>query len=231
MRRLIIPLLLLLLLSACIGRQPIPVPASLSTVTPTLAPSPAAPSSPSPVSLSQILVDFPLAVGATWEYSAEITYEDPNAPAKLLTWTGLVVDRVLEKRTEADGRIVFTVQEDMNPVPPEGVWRKPGTFEYTVSGDGVYKKTMKVYQYPLQDMLSWPAFGDPGYEVTVQVLGEVYTPYGTFDSCYRLILATNPDTTVDTFCAGMGFVEHSYSHHGTPQEEKFVLTAFTLGQR
>jgi hypothetical protein len=239
MRRILYPLFLVLLLSACIGMKPIPVPAPTRTLTPTPAlvqginPTiwPITDFPPlTPVPLSLILTDFPLAVGATWQYSAEISYEDPNDPTKALTWTGIVVDRVMDKRIETNESLVFTVQEDMDPRPPEGVWRQPLTFEYRVSGYGVFKNTLKVYQYPLQDQLSWPAFEGTGYEVTVQVLGEVYTPYGTFDSCYSLMLATNPDTTMDTFCLGMGFVEHAYIHHGTLQEEKFVLSAYTPGQ-
>ena len=184
---------------------------------------------PTAVPFSLILADFPLAVGTTWKYSAEIAYQDPNDYMKTLTWVGTVTDKIIEGKLEADGRIIFTVQEDLEPKPPEQVWRQSRTFEYTVSGDGVYEGSMKVYQYPLQDDQTWQAFSDFGYEMIAHRIGEVVIPYGKLDNCYTFLVATNPDTTIDTFCAGIGFVEHVYTHHGTPQDEKFVLSSFTLG--
>jgi hypothetical protein len=217
--------LVMVVLSACVGTGP-NAQVTTSTVEPSSTPLP----SQTPVLASPILADFPLAVGTIWEYSAEITYQDPNDYMKLLAWTGTVTDRVIDERVGSGGSIVFTVQEDLEPEPPEQVWRRSGTFEYTLSGDGVFKGSMKIYQVPLQSVQSWQAFEGTGYETLVQRVGEVVTPYGGLDDCYTFTLDTNPDTTMDTFCMGIGFVKHSYRHHGTPQNEEFELVSFTLGQ-
>ena len=242
MRRFIFSALAMIMLSACIGsNRNVPIlpsstmaslPARTEVTTPTIKVSETPQPSPSstPVPLSLILADFPLVLGTTWVYSAEISYQDPNDYMNLLTWTGTVTDAVIDKKTESDGKVVFTVQEDLEPKPPEDVWRKSGTFEYTITGDGVFEGRMKVYQYPLEDNQTWQAFSDFGYEMMVHRIGQTVTPYGKVDNCFNLIIATNPDISIETFCAGIGFVEHSYRHHGTPQIEKFTLSAFTLGQ-
>ncbi len=185
--------------------------------------------SSTPIPLSLVLSDFPLAVGTTWIYSAEISYQDPGDPAKFLTWTGTVTDRIINQQAIPDGNTIFKVQEDLDPAPPDAVWRHSGTFEYIVSGDGVYIRDWKVYQYPLADNIKWEASSGSGYEVVAQAEANGITP-GRSGNCYTLITETNPDTTMDTFCQGIGFVKHLYTHHGTLQDEKFTLASFTIGQ-
>jgi hypothetical protein len=242
MRRIIFSASVIIMLSACVGTnrdiQVLPsltivpssthaeVATSIIKASETPLPSP----SSTPVPLSLILADFPLALGTTWVYSAEISYQDPNDYMKLLTWTGTITDKVVDKKVESDGKMIFTVQEDLEPKPPKDVWRQSRTFEYIIVGDGVFEGAMKVYQYPLKDNLTWRAFADFEYDMNAYYVGEVITPYGKLDNCYSLLIATNPDTSIEIFCAGVGFVEHSYRHHGTPQDEKFVLSSFTLGQ-
>ena len=162
---------------------------------------------------------------------AEISYQDPNDDMKLLTWTGTITDKVVDKKSEADGWIVFTVQENLEPKPPEQVWRQSGSFEYEVSGDGVFEGGMKIYQYPLEDNTKWKAFFSSfNYEMVPHPIENINTPYGKLDNCYVFVYAIHLGTSVDTFCKGIGFVEHFYRHHGTPQNEKFVLSSFTFGQ-
>ena len=180
--------------------------------------------------LTLILADFPLAMGATWTYAAEITYQDPADPSKSAVWKGTVTDKVIDRKITPEGRIVFTVQEDLEPQPPDLVWRQSGTFEYSIAGDGVFEGNMKVYQWPLEDNLMWEAFSDYGYEMFAQRVGEVATPYGKLEGCYIFGIATNPDTSMKTFCPGIGFAAFYYRHHGTTQNEDFSLSAYTPGQ-
>ena len=240
MRRFVFAVFVMVILSACSEANQniqvlpsstiVPSPTNTQIETPIITPSETQSISPTAVPSSLILAEFPLAMGTTWKYSAEISYQDPNDYLKLLTWVGTVTDKIIDKKVEPDGRIVFTVEEDLQPKPPEQVWRQSRTFEYTVSGDGVFQGSMKVYQYPLEDNPTWQAFSDFGYEVIAHHIGEVVTPYGKMDNCYTFLIATNPDTSIDTFCVGIGFVEHSYRHHGTPQDEEFVISSFTLGE-
>jgi hypothetical protein len=168
-------------------------------------------------------------MGAVWKYNAVISYADANDNTKLIQWTGIITDRVI-KKAETGGKTVYTVQKDMEPAPPGGVWRQPGPFEYTVSGNEIFKDSIKIYQYPLGDNQSWQASPDTIYKVTSQHVGEVDTPYGKLNNCYTLTYATNPDTTVETFCPGTGIVRHTYEHHGSSQSEKFELFSFTPGK-
>ena len=242
MRRFIFSASVITMLLACTGtnRDVQVLPSSTIVLPPThtevVMPTVKAAETPLPlpsstsIPLSLILADFPLALGTTWKYTAEISYQDPNDYMKLLMWAGAVTDKIVDTQIQPDGAIVFTVQEDLEPKPPEPVWRQSRTFEYTISGDGVYEGGMKVYQYPLEDSQTWQAFSDFGYEMFAHRIGEVVIPYGRLNNCYTFMIATNPDTLMKTFCSGVGFVKHSYRHHGSLQDEKFVLFSFIVGQ-
>lgn len=184
--------------------------------------------SPSPTSVtsSLILADFPLSVGTVWKYTGDITYQNPNDHNQTTTWSGIITDLVIEQKTISDGKIIFTLQESLDPTPPQDVWRQSGTFEYIVSGNGIIKNDWKIYQWPLSNNLTWAAQADSGYDVIINYIGEVDTPYGKLKGCYTLLLATLPDTTKDTFCPGIGFAEHTYQHNGDRQDEHFVLKAY-----
>lgn len=200
------------------------------TLTPILPPTELPPTpSPSPTP-TQTPVEFPLAVGATWTYAAEIAYQDPNDANQLVTWTGKVIDTVVTEQTLPDG-ILYTLQETLDPAPPEGIWRQGRTFDYRVTETGVFESGQTLLiQWPLSDGLSWQIAPDIAYFRNVTYVESVQTPYGEFKGCYQISLTTNPDSSYYVFCAGIGFVEYSYQHHGTPQIEHFLLEAFTPGQ-
>jgi hypothetical protein len=147
----------------------------------------------------------------------------------MVTWSGFITDRVVERKSIPDGTIVFTLQEDLQSTPPQDVWRQPRTYEYIIAGDGIFEDGMKIYQWPLSAHMTWKAFSDYGYDTHAQYAGIVSTPYGDLKGCYTFILQTNPDTSIDTFCPKIGFVEHSYRHHGTPQIEHYVLESYQPG--
>ena len=129
-----------------------------------------------------------------------------------------------------DRKMVYTLQEDLKPTPPLDVWRQSRTFEFHVSGDGIFDGNMKIYQWPLSDNLSWKAFTDFEYFMNVDYVGNFETPYSELTGCYVFFIATNPDTSFDTFCPGIGFVKHSYRHHGTPQNDDYTLISYKPGQ-
>jgi hypothetical protein len=128
------------------------------------------------------------------------------------------------------GGIVFRVQEDLEPLPPREVWRTTSIMEYSILRDGIFEEGIKIYQWPRSDNLSWKVSPNIDRYIVVNYLGKVDTPYTTLKGCYRFTFATNPDTSVDTFCPGIGFVEHSYTHHGTVQIEHFALILFNPGK-
>jgi hypothetical protein len=179
---------------------------------------------------SLILADFPLSVGTIWKYAAEISYQDPNVYTLTGVWSGSITDTVIDEKMAPEGRIVFTLQEDLQPPPPEGVWRQSRTFDYIVSGNGIFEGSMKVYQWPLLDYWSWEAIAGFGNNMHASYIRAVYTPYGVLKGCYQFLIDNNPDTSIDTFCPGIGFAEHIYRHHGSPQVEHYVLVSYTAGQ-
>src|SRR5664279_5048388 len=67
---------------------------STSTITPTETSGLSA--SPTSLPPALILADFPLSLGASWKYSAEITYQDPHDYTKDVTWSGFITDKVID---------------------------------------------------------------------------------------------------------------------------------------
>jgi hypothetical protein len=215
--------------STNVSQSPTPTPKAEPTVISAEMPLPLPYMTPVPPTI--ILAEFPLAVGASWNYSAEISYMDPNDKEKLTSWTGFVIDTITEKKEAVDGSLIFSMKEELVPKPPIDVWRQPSTFEYSVSGNGVLEYGSKIYQWPLSNRLRWKWDANFGYEKEAVYQEKVDTPYGQIKGCYVIFLFTNPDISIDTFCPKIGFVEHSYKHHGTPQNEHFVLVSYTPGKK
>lgn len=203
-------------------------PETTSTIAPTLTPT--FPPSPTPVPTSLILADFPLSVGATWKYAAEITYQpDPQDYTRPVVWSGFITDKIIDRMDWSERGIAFTFEEDFKPTPPDGS-SQPTDFEYRVSGDGIFLDDMKIYQWPLSSKLSWMTSSIFGNIVNVKYVGAVNTPYGELKGCYTFLLQTSPYTTIDTFCPGTGFVERYYVYHGTFDEAHLVLVSYKPGQ-
>jgi hypothetical protein len=183
-----------------------------------------------PTTQESLLADLPLGLNATWVYSAEIDYENPKDPNNSGKWTGTITDRVVAMEVNADGNLVFTLQEEMEPLPPQEVWNQPLSFKYILSGNVIYRDAVRVYQWPLSNGLTWKAFENVEYFWSAAAVETVVTPYGELHGCFVLTLVTNPDTSQDTFCPRVGFVEHTYMHHGTLQNEHFILVEFRAGK-
>jgi hypothetical protein len=240
MRKTIITLLLINLLTACspgsrAGGNPTQIPASpLPQISQSPAVSftqtnvPGSTHSATPRESESILEDFPLAVNAIWKYSAEISYQVPEKVGEIETWTGTITDHVIGMEKLADGRQVYKIEETLEPLPPQTVWRQPGSYDYIISDDEIYKGDRKVYQWPLSDGMSWDYI--PGYLTRVDYIGGFDSQSFDLQDCYTLSIITNADTTIDTFCSQIGFVEHVYRHHGTPQDEHFILQDYLPGE-
>jgi hypothetical protein len=139
MKKISAVILLVLLLTACQTTTPAPtatnLPAPTATLmqlpisTPTEKETPVLSPSPTAVPPTVVLDYFPLSAGAIWKYSAEISYEDPNNSTQLATWSGLITDEVIDQITTPDGRVIFRLQEELEPIPPKEVWRQSSTLE------------------------------------------------------------------------------------------------------
>jgi hypothetical protein len=198
---------------------------------PTGEASPTAAATPTGVPPGMIITDYPLVLHAAWVYSAEIKVENPNDQNNPIQWNGTLTETIIGEESRADGTIVFSIQRDMWPAPPPELWTQPGIIMTRVQGDGVYSGAGKIYQWPLLDGAAWDMSPEgTGYFWQVTALALVQVPYGELHNCFTLTLGTNPDTTVNTFCPGVGFVEHVYFHHGSLYEEHFVLVEFRAGK-
>jgi hypothetical protein len=183
------------------------------------------------VPASAILADFPLAVGTTWAYSVEVTFLESftdSGTARYGYWNGTVVHTITEE-VSVDGLRAFTVTVEAKPAPPDGTWIESGEFQYLLAPDGVMEHGTKIYQWPLADGTSWRAWPDFDYEWQVAASDAVYTPFRTFRGCYRFALITGPDSTIKTFCPGVGFVQWDYWHHPPSPYQRWSLLSFHAG--
>jgi hypothetical protein len=183
-------------------------------------------------SSSALLDDFPLELGATWKYAASISYQDPKDSSALAVWTGIITRKVVDKKIISGDKITFTIEETLEPNPPQGVWRISNSHEYAVEGNGVYYQgnSAKIYQYPLSDNLSWAVFQDSNLPLRVQYIGDVTTLYGTLHECYLLTIFSKIDLKEDVFCSGFGFVESNFRSFNGVQTDVLELISFESGK-
>lgn len=73
-----------------------------------------------------------------------------------------------------------------------------------------------------------PRRTDDAYQWLVDGEENVETPAGRFTDCYRLIYSTLPDHQLRWVCRGVGLVAWEYHHHGTIEEYRAELTAWTV---
>jgi len=183
-------------------------------------------------SSSALLDDFPLELGATWKYAANISYQDTKDSYTLATWTGIITDKVVDKKVVSSEKIIFTIEETLEPNPPQGVWRVSSSYEYVVEGNGVYYEgnSAKIYQYPLSDNLSWAVFQDSKLPLRVQYIGDGTTLYGTLHECYLLSIFSKIYIKEDVFCSGYGFVESNFRSFNGVQTDVLELISFESGK-
>jgi hypothetical protein len=252
MRRFVYTIFVMVALSACkevnqnIKKSPSSTafspPTSTQMATSTISPSETPLSVPSltPVPPSLILADFPLKVGATWKYSAEISFPDPEKSGETVKWTGVSVRKVVNMKISAEGKISFDLQEYLEPKPPpEYAMYLPlqRPYDYTIAEDGIYEfyGSMfrgKIFQYPLYDGLSWIRWTDWDISTNVmQIEGEVITPYQKLNHCYRITTQASNYIMEDVFCQKVGFVIHRYKSIALPQDNSDLeLVSYESGQ-
>jgi hypothetical protein len=82
-------------------------------------------------------------------------------------------------------------------------------------------RILPIYLAPMKLGLLWNAFpdiaprSDTPYQWYIEALVDIEVPAGKYKDCYRLLLFTNPDTTIKWICNGIGLVAWEYNHHGS----------------
>jgi hypothetical protein len=197
-----------------------------------------APSSPS--AGQAMLAVFPFALGTSWTYHAVI---DIGAPDRPQHFDGPITETIIGA-TSYRANWLFHSQLSGYPMPDSAL-----DAYYVVNGRRLYKlsdavsaasatKPRTMADYASAQILAWPLevgqmMGDPAFMNAagrnvwlVQDIANVDVPAGHFKSCYLISMLTNPDDTHHWFCAGVGFVQYEYHHHGSRDNEFWQLTAF-----
>lgn len=97
-----------------------------------------------------------------------------------------------------------------------------------------YDEIVPILEFPLQDKNVWPAFSglalqedSNSYAWYVEEQLDYSVPAGKFTDCYRIVLYTNPDTSIRYFCNGVGLVAMEYHHNGSPVDFRVELKEFS----
>lgn len=91
------------------------------------------------------------------------------------------------------------------------------------------------YIAPLKLGTKWSEFNQDDannlgttYVWYVESIVPVTVPAGKYDNCYRILLYTNPDTTIKYICPNVGLVSFLYSHNGSVNDYSVELIKFSL---
>jgi hypothetical protein len=91
------------------------------------------------------------------------------------------------------------------------------------------------YIAPLKLGTKWSEFNqddannlDSTYVWYVESIVPVTVPAGKYDNCYRILLYTNPDTTIKYICPNVGLVSFLYSHNGSVNDYSVELIKYSL---
>jgi hypothetical protein len=201
------------------------------------------------ISTQKVKKDFPLEVGNSWVYEYQGYSKDNRA-----SW--MVADTVI-RREEQQGWVAALVQRDVTLVkgtpgpdfiePPEAA-----SFWYVLHGNQVFRQDgelnwKKVEQswleleFPLPNPHCW--YPDPDLRSGTPQPGQVGcrkadTPVtslkleaGNFERCYTLLTSYRNGTEKLVFCAGVGFVQASFDHTGTPYGYQYNLSGYLLQGR
>lgn len=91
------------------------------------------------------------------------------------------------------------------------------------------------YVFPLSVGTKWAEFTEEDiknqsydYVWYVESVVPVVVPAGKYQNCYRILLRTNPDTTIKYICSNIGLVSLLFSHNGSVHDYSVELTKYTL---
>ncbi|MEN6293692.1 MAG: hypothetical protein ABFD07_16955 [Methanobacterium sp.] len=91
------------------------------------------------------------------------------------------------------------------------------------------------YVFPLSVGTKWAEFNEEDvknqsndYVWYVESIIPVDVPAGKYQNCYRILLRTNPDTTIKYVCSNVGLVSYLYSHNGSVDDYSVELTKYKI---
>jgi len=200
------------------------------------------------IPLTTILEYFPLEVGTTWVYRVTIEYsagdwtftEDGEAiEPPLETWTGQVSKQIIEQVEDPpSGYPTFLVKLKDDPkLMQDGIVTKDKEMQLIVKNNSIYDESMRLIKWPLEVGAIWDPWDDTAepqgtgsyYNWSILDIESVETGLGIIDDCYLIQLSTQPDTTSNWICPGIGLAKVYGWSGGMPMEIfEWVLESFTL---
>lgn len=173
-----------------------------------------------------VLKSFPLEVGLTRVYSVTQEYIEFAADEiRMASYSTVISETIIAENQLRANSLVFTATVQGWPLPFGCEPKK----EYRVVGNSIFTGRREIFRWPLEVGQEWDAFGEPieaskgWYVWRVTEREDVVTPARNFTDCFRLELWTNPDHTLVWFCQGVGIVAREYHHHGTVDNQYWVL--------
>jgi hypothetical protein len=206
-------------------------------------------STPTPeIPLATIMEDFPLEVGTTWVYRVTIEYsvgdwtftEDGEAiEPPWETWSGLVAQQIIEQTQDLpDGDPTFLVKlYDVPKLMQDGIVTSDKETQLIVKNNSIYDESIRLIRWPLEVGATWDPWDDTAepqgtgsyYNWSILDTESVETGLGIIDGCYLIQLTTQPDTTSNWMCPGIGLARIYGWSGGMPMEIfEWVLESFSL---
>lgn len=189
------------------------------------------------------LEDYPLAPGTTWMYRYEEYQSATQDTTRIISATSVLTETVIDSRYSEDFYLV-QVKTSRRLVDADKEWvaNEDGadTFWYIVNGGKVYEASPPfdidtidtdnlklLYNLPLSDGQGWcpyeaesssstpEALQNCSGRSTIQAIGRLDTPAGTFEDCYEIVERYNNGSVITRFCNGVGQVSAHFDHAGS----------------
>ena len=166
---------------------------------------------------------MPVEVGTRWTYEGKRIYYDPTLEKTKEVTVQKTVE-ITSIKMEGNNLRVFTLVSYKNE--PE---LKDNQGSFLVSALGYFFGETNVAYFPLakgqrltSDYTNFTYRTDGYYDYWVTAVN-VKNILGKKHTCYDISYHGLPDESLDVFCEGVGYVEDSYKHHGTPDEWDYKL--------
>ncbi len=154
------------------------------------------------------------------------------------TWTGLVTQQIIEQVEDPpDGYPTFIVKiEDFPKLKHEGIVTDDKEMRLIVKNNSIYDESMRWIKWPLEVGAIWDPWDDLAepqgatsyYNWSILDIESVETGLGIIDGCCLIQLTTQPDTTSNWICPGIGIARVYGWSGGMPIEIfEWVLESFS----
>jgi hypothetical protein len=206
-----------------------------------------------PISILETRNYFPYFIGSTWTYNISHVTDSSSAIIEKYSETVILIETGLGDKAQIIG--LKTIGDiPINNCPYldientlKNIWLvidNSRIFQVCSREEAITIATSIVHNIELADTLFpiflvpmkigqlWKAFpgiaprNDTSYQWLVEAIVDVSVPEGQYEDCFRLLLYTNPDSTIKWVCKGVGLVAWEYHHHGSINDYRVELSEY-----